>query len=336
MQEQPGFESPTFDIDATIKHFLPPTLEIDTELLEEQIKATGGPEQPLVVWDEQNVLVDGHRRLEICQRCNLPYQVIRKSFPDRRAAELWIMQEQLSRRNVTDHDRAVWIGRLMKSRQMGERKGEAAAIVSEAVGIGKRTAYRMSEYERAFSSLIEPWQHGIRTNSLKCPQKYVFQLCKCDAKEQEELLDASIEAGGTVVLQDRFPNAPKMLVPGREPKNLTKRDKLSGVTPSSAAKQAELRKNPGLPEGVPSAMPEAAPQPKPNQPGYVPLEPRDKRIPKMIDDCVHAGGAFARTCDALFSERGLGRESNNSIWKVKIDAAHRQIARILDDVRDSL
>ncbi len=76
----------------------------EKEQLEESI-ISDGCRDALIVW--QGILVDGHNRYEICKRLNVPYQVKPIMFEDRLAAMIWIRRNQISRRNLTDDQRAM-------------------------------------------------------------------------------------------------------------------------------------------------------------------------------------------------------------------------------------
>lgn len=61
---------------------------------------------PLVVWSQEQILLDGHNRKEICERHGIDYQIRQVELPDRDAAKLWIIRHQLGRRNITPYQRA--------------------------------------------------------------------------------------------------------------------------------------------------------------------------------------------------------------------------------------
>lgn len=52
----------------------------------------------------QNYL-NGHNRYRICTEHNIPYTTVSKDFDDRNATMLWMMNNQLSRRNLNDFQR---------------------------------------------------------------------------------------------------------------------------------------------------------------------------------------------------------------------------------------
>ena len=60
-----------------------------------------GCRDALVVWKEKGTLLDGHNRYRICGERNIPFSTIELSLPDRDAAKLWILRNQLGRRNLS-------------------------------------------------------------------------------------------------------------------------------------------------------------------------------------------------------------------------------------------
>jgi N6-adenosine-specific RNA methylase IME4 len=68
--------------------------------------------------DDQLILIDGHNRLEICTRLNLPYEVVEVAFEDREAAALWIEENQVGRRNLSDDQRSVIADSIRERRSL--------------------------------------------------------------------------------------------------------------------------------------------------------------------------------------------------------------------------
>src|SRR6516162_7749452 len=55
----------------------------------------------LVVWQEEQTLLDGHHRHAICEQHSLDYRIQELSLPDLEAAKAWTIANQLGRRNLT-------------------------------------------------------------------------------------------------------------------------------------------------------------------------------------------------------------------------------------------
>ena len=100
-------------ISETFKNLVPPQRPDEYKLLEESILKNGfDPAYPIILWD--NTLIDGHNRYEICQKHNIPFTTSEKSFDNEHDVINWIIDNQLSRRNITDDQRAYLIGKRYK------------------------------------------------------------------------------------------------------------------------------------------------------------------------------------------------------------------------------
>jgi ParB-like chromosome segregation protein Spo0J len=79
-------------VDPEFKAAIQPLSQEELAQLEANIKANGCRD-PLVIWD--GVIVDGHHRYEICQRLDIPFHTVSMDFPDRAAAKVWMLNNQL-------------------------------------------------------------------------------------------------------------------------------------------------------------------------------------------------------------------------------------------------
>ena len=62
-----------------------------------------GCRDAIILWG--NIIVDGHNRYRICKAHNIPYKTKSMDFKSREDAKLWMLQNQLARRNLTDFQR---------------------------------------------------------------------------------------------------------------------------------------------------------------------------------------------------------------------------------------
>ena len=92
----------TLTIDPEFRDLIPPLNDDELTMLEESIVANGC-ESPLIVWN--GVIVDGHNRHAICQKHNIPFAVTEKEFSSREDAMLWMLRNQLGRRNLNSYQR---------------------------------------------------------------------------------------------------------------------------------------------------------------------------------------------------------------------------------------
>ena len=97
--------STEFRIDKEFNALIPPLAAGERSRLEENLIAANGARDPLVVWD--GVLLDGHNRYDICNRLGLPFKTttLKEKIETRDDAKLWIILNQLGRRNLPPIDR---------------------------------------------------------------------------------------------------------------------------------------------------------------------------------------------------------------------------------------
>jgi hypothetical protein len=99
---------PPLKIDDEFRSLLPPLDEDTRARLIEQLERDGCT-SPLIVWKEENILLDGHNRKDICDPRKIEYKLKHLSFPSRHEAKLWAIRENLARRHLNDYARTVAI-----------------------------------------------------------------------------------------------------------------------------------------------------------------------------------------------------------------------------------
>jgi site-specific DNA-methyltransferase (adenine-specific) len=92
-------------IDAEFAALIPPLTEDEQRQLEANLVADGCCD-PLVIWQKEGLLLDGHNRYRICREHNIGFAVRRIDLPDRDAAKVWVIRNQFGRRNLTPYQRA--------------------------------------------------------------------------------------------------------------------------------------------------------------------------------------------------------------------------------------
>lgn len=84
-------------IDPELRDFIPPLQPREFELLTKRL-LTDGCIEPLVVWN--GTVIDGHNRYKICHKYNIPFTYREMDFTDKKAAQVWMAENQLGRRNL--------------------------------------------------------------------------------------------------------------------------------------------------------------------------------------------------------------------------------------------
>lgn len=89
-------------IDPEFKAALPPLSKEELENLTNSILANGCRDA-LITWN--GILIDGHNRYEICKEYGVKFDIIDMWFESRNDVLIWIYQNQIARRNLTDFAR---------------------------------------------------------------------------------------------------------------------------------------------------------------------------------------------------------------------------------------
>jgi hypothetical protein len=114
-----------------LKAYIDPLTTDEHDALERSILAEGCRDA-LVLWGD--VLVDGHNRFGICQKHDLPFQTVQNTrFQSMDDVHLWMIEQHLGRRSVSDFQRGVLA--LRKRDILAERhRAEQAQLQKESDG----------------------------------------------------------------------------------------------------------------------------------------------------------------------------------------------------------
>jgi len=114
-----------------LKAYIDPLTTDEHDALERSILAEGCRDA-LVLWGD--VLVDGHNRYGICQKHGLPFQTVQNTrFQSMDDVHLWMIEQHLGRRSVSDFQRGVLA--LRKRDILAERhRAEQAQLQKESDG----------------------------------------------------------------------------------------------------------------------------------------------------------------------------------------------------------
>ena len=93
-------------VDEELERVAPPLAENELEILKADI-LEHGCKFPLIVWGD--TIVDGHNRYRICKEEDIPFGIEQMDFADKTEAKLWIVKNQLGRRNLKDFQRCEMV-----------------------------------------------------------------------------------------------------------------------------------------------------------------------------------------------------------------------------------
>lgn len=115
-------------INEELRKYIDPLTDNERALLERSLLAEGCRDA-LVLWGD--ILIDGHNRYEICRKHGIEFKTLQNnSFESIEQVMLWMIDNQLSRRSVTDFQRGM----------LALRKKELLATVGQAIPAAKPDA----------------------------------------------------------------------------------------------------------------------------------------------------------------------------------------------------
>lgn len=199
-------------IDTEFAHKIPPLTDDEFRQLEENIVADGEVYEPIVTWN--GVIVDGHNRWKIIQKHpEIPYKTREMDFPDKWAAFDWMYKKQLGRRNLTENQRTVLIGKMYEARKQshgGQIPGSSqngntmpsrvSEQIADELGVGKNTVIRAEKFAKGFERIreVDPVAaEKVLTGEANITKTAVQELSKAEP-EAVKAATEKIKAGETV------------------------------------------------------------------------------------------------------------------------------------------
>lgn len=114
-----------------LRVYIDPLTPEENQALERSLLAEGCRDA-LVLWGE--VLVDGHNRYRLCQQHGLPFQTVQNTrFESMDDVHLWMIDQHLGRRSVSDFQRGVLA--LRKKEIVAARRLDPVPVDSPAAAV---------------------------------------------------------------------------------------------------------------------------------------------------------------------------------------------------------
>ena len=141
-----------------LRKLLKPLEDAELKALEDSLLEEGCRDA-LVTWN--GYLLDGHNRLALCKKHGLKYRTAEKDFPNIHRAKIWMIKNQLGRRNIENfmkialHDLIrIELEKEAKSRQ-GTRNDLKDSVKNFPLIPGESQKKRENETNRQLSKLTE-------------------------------------------------------------------------------------------------------------------------------------------------------------------------------------
>ena len=178
--------NPKIKIDKEFESLLTPLTTEEYKKLEENI-CSNELREPLVVWKEKGILVDGHNRLKICKENGKDYFAIEKSFANREEVKLWIWDNQESRRNMSPFRRVEVVLQLKDIIAEQAKKKQRAGGGNKRTGGGGSGCPKLDKAtdKPVHTDKILARKAGISKGTFKNAESIVKKILKGKVSEKD-------------------------------------------------------------------------------------------------------------------------------------------------------
>lgn len=191
-----------FKVDPEFKEHVLPQAPDENQQLEKNI-LSDGCRDPLVVWSQEDILLDGHHRYEICSRHNIPFNTEYKDFSSREDALDWVILNQLGRRNLTPESISYLRGKLYlrEKKEPHRPKGaqsehlnstKTSEKIAGVSNVGQATVRRDAKFAQSVDELAKNVGQEIKSEILshktKLKKTDVVKLAKEDKETQKQIV----------------------------------------------------------------------------------------------------------------------------------------------------
>ena len=154
-------------VDPEFRDLIPPLNEEELKLLEASLVADGC-ESPLIVWN--GVIIDGHNRYAICRKHDIPFSIQEKNFDTREEVMLWMLRNQLGRRNLNSYQRSELALRTEPLLREAAKKNQATSTGGQEPRLleTSRKAEKRIHTDKELASLA-----GVSDNTIRKARRIV-------------------------------------------------------------------------------------------------------------------------------------------------------------------
>lgn len=213
-----------------IRDFIDPLTEEEFQQLEANIRKDGVCREALILWKVQDTdvfyIIDGHNRYRVCSTHHIPFQVTVMEFANIHEVFLWMVNNQLGRRNLDSKQKARLMGKAYNSqgatdttqnlKQNQKNSPSKAANKAEDFAkkhdVDKRTVYRASNLEKGLQEVerVHPGAEAVVMKEKTVTQKDLEAIGKeTDPEKKKEMVGLVVEKANNPTKRKVRKNTPK-------------------------------------------------------------------------------------------------------------------------------
>lgn len=149
--------------DPELKKLIDPLNAKEREDLENSIRENGfNPALPIILWKGQDIVVDGHNRLEICQKLGIKPVFTEQEFKTIEEVKEFMVNLQISRRNLTPEQLKYYRGTTQNKEKAGHggarcegRNLKTNERLAEKFGVSARTIADDGKFSSAVDKICK-------------------------------------------------------------------------------------------------------------------------------------------------------------------------------------
>ena len=201
-------------IDPEFQKKIPPLTDEEYAQLKENILKDREVYEPIILW--KGIIIDGHNRWKIVlEHPEIIFHTREMDFPNKWAAFEWMYKNQLGRRNLTDPQRTMLIGKMHEARgysQGGNRGNQytkvakrqngvlpksksTSDVLAEELGLSSRTVDRAASYSKGIDAIrrvSEKAADMILSGGSGVLKKDVMRFRSMEPEDLQKVADAII------------------------------------------------------------------------------------------------------------------------------------------------
>lgn len=177
------------------KRLIPPLTKEEFNQLENNCISEGIREK-ILTWN--GFIIDGHNRYEIATKWDLDFETKSKHFDNEEAVKVWMINNQLGKRNLTELQKSALRGKKLNQRKknvgasLGNLNAEnnsdnlsplnkTSKIVAQEENVSSRTIERDGNFATGLSKLTPELESAILNKEIKVTKANIQELAKAES-----------------------------------------------------------------------------------------------------------------------------------------------------------
>ena len=170
-----------------LRDLIPPLSKEELKQLHTNLDIAGKARDPLIVWkngeEGKDILIDGHHRFAYCTKNNLDFQVTRLSFSGVSAVKVYMIKNQLGKRNLSPKSASLLRGMLYNSAK--KTKEEIASSGGKVTKDDRLTGSQNdSQLKQPKTREVIAKQTGVSPQTVQRDAKFLEAVEELDIKKE--------------------------------------------------------------------------------------------------------------------------------------------------------